>query len=139
MELTWATRKLEIDDHKTLESTLRGLKQTPASYLKAARLIGAGAFENVRHVNIAILSTFSSEFLRPYLVVESGARGMIAKPYLGGFNQLEQQTLDGASLLYEFNPQVVVIALRLEEIAPKLVTPQALVSGANPVRGGDAT
>ena len=66
------------------------------------------------------LATFTIDLLRPYLVVESAARGMQARPYFGPFNQLEQLVLDGASPLYSFNPNIVVLATRLEEIAPDL-------------------
>ena len=105
----------------TLGDILHGLKPTPASYLNAARRIEAETLEGLKPVNVAILSTFTSDLLRPYLVAESAARGMLVTPYFAPFNQLEQQVLDGSSSLYESKPDVVIIATRIEEIAQNLV------------------
>jgi FkbH-like protein len=105
----------------TLGSILYNLKSNPAAYLKAARQIKAHTFEELRAVNIAFLSTFTSEILQPYLVVESAARGLLLNPYFAPFNQVAQQVLDEASFLYESEPEVVVLATRIEEIAPNLV------------------
>lgn len=106
----------------TLGDILRDLKPTPAAYLSAARQIEATAFKELKPVNVAVLSTFTADLLRPYLVVEGAARGLLVSPYFAPFNQLEQQVLDSASPLYESKPDVVVIATRIEEIAPSLVT-----------------
>ena len=97
------------------------LKSTPSAYLNAARQIEAGDFR-LRPVNVAILSTSTVDLLRPYLIVEGARRGMLVRPFFAPFNQLEQQVLDSASLLYESRPDIVVIAMRVEEIAPKLLT-----------------
>ena len=56
-----------------LSEVLRELKPTPSAYLKGARRIEADGFEGLKPVNVAILSTFTAELLRPYLVVESAA------------------------------------------------------------------
>ena len=88
----------------TLAEILRGIKDTPASYLNAAKLIEKGAFEELRSINVAFLSTFTAEFVRPYLVAESAPRGILAKPQFGPFNQIEQQVFDPDSPLYRFRP-----------------------------------
>lgn len=105
----------------TLGDILRKLEPTPAGYLKAARQIESGTFEELKPVNIAFLSTFTSELLRPYLIVEGAARGLLARPYFAPFNQLEQQVLDEASSLYELEPDVVVLASQIEDISPNLI------------------
>lgn len=93
--------------------------------MKFAREISEGLIpapnEKLRPVNITFLSTFTSEILRQYLVVECARRGMLANPYFAPFNQLEQQVLNSASLLYQSQPNIVVLASRLEELAPDLV------------------
>ncbi|MFC1874296.1 HAD-IIIC family phosphatase [Chloroflexota bacterium] len=105
-----------------LIDVLHDLKPTPSAYLKAARQIEAGKFEELRPVSVDILSTFTADLLRPYLIVESACRGLLARPYFAPFNQLEQPVLDGNSSLYQSMPDVVIIATRPEEIAPNLAT-----------------
>jgi len=96
-------------------------KLTPASYLEAARQIQAGALDGLKALRVALLATFTADPLQPYLVVESAVRGLLVKPYLAPFNQVEQQVFDRASGLYAFRPDVIAIATRLEEIAPRLL------------------
>lgn len=105
-----------------LGDLLRDLKVTPAAYLSAARRIEAGTFKGLQPVKVAILSTFTSDILRPYLVVESAARGLLVTPYFAPFNQLEQQVFDGTSPIYQFGPDVVALATRIEEAAPNLIS-----------------
>ncbi len=115
----------------TLGNILHDLKPTPSAYLSTARQIEAGSFEELRPVSVTILSTFTSDLLRPYLVVEGASRGLLVKSYFAPFNQLEQQVLDSASPLYESKPDIVVIATRIEEIAPSLITHFVTLSPAD--------
>jgi FkbH-like protein len=115
-----STERLE-NGAMSLSEILRDLRPTPSAYLDAARRIEREAFEELRPVTVAILSTFTAELLRPYLVVESAARGMLVRPYYAPFNQLEQQVLDDSSDFYESKPNVAIIAARIEEITPDLV------------------
>lgn len=104
-----------------LGDILRKLEPTPASYLKVTRQIEAVSFKELKSVQLAFLSTFTSELLKPYIVVESAVRGILAVPYFAPFNQLEQQVLDRNSPLYKSEPDVVVLAMRIEDIAPNLM------------------
>ena len=110
-----------------LDNILHDLDGTPSSYSRATRLIEEGGFgefggsNELTPVNAAFLATFTIDLVRPFLVVESARRGMLVSPYFAPFNQLEQQVLDTGSQLYQGNPDVVVIAARLEELAPSLV------------------
>jgi len=103
-----------------VSEVLRDLQPTPAGYLKAARELESGPPTGLRPINVAILATFTAEFLRSYLMVESAKRGLEVKLYVAPFNQLEQQILNQKSPLYTFQPDVVVMAARLEEVAPVL-------------------
>lgn len=103
------------------ENMWSNLRPTPSSYVKTAREIGARAIENLLPVNVAFLSTFTSEILSPYLTVECARRGMLANLYFAPFNQLEQQVLDAGGPLYRSKPDIVILATRLEELAPNLV------------------
>ena len=94
------------------------LVPTPAAYLKAARTIDAGEVEGLRPLRIAVLATFTAEFLRPYLTVEGAARGFAFTTWFGPWGQIEEQVLDAASALYAGQPDAVVILARLEDLAP---------------------
>ena len=61
------------------ESFWSALQPTPASYLKMAREINAGRVEGLRAVNVAVLSTFTSEILSPYVTVECARRELDRK------------------------------------------------------------
>lgn len=104
-----------------LDNILRDLDGTPSAYSRASRLIEEGNFDELTALNVAVLSTFNLDLIRPYLIVESAQRGMLINPLFAPFNQLEQQVLEPNSQLYQANPDVVVVAPRLEELAPKLV------------------
>jgi FkbH-like protein len=125
----------------SLEDIIRDLDGTPASYSRISRLIGEGDFEELSPVNVAILSTFTLDLVRPYLVVETARRGMLIDPFFAPFNQLEQQVLDPQSLFYKAEPEVVVIAARLEEWAPSIVehfvsmTPENVESELDRIEG----
>ncbi len=105
----------------TVGEILRELRPTPSDYIRTARQIEASAARELKSLNVAILATFTSDLLQPYLVVESAARGILANSYFAPFNQLEQQALDSESPLYRFRPDVVVVATRLEDVAPNLM------------------
>jgi FkbH-like protein len=107
------------------------LKPTPASYLEAERLIHIAASEYLKPLRVAFLSTFTADVLKPYLTVESARCGLAVEQYFGPWNQLEQQILDKSSNLYDFKPQVVIIAARLEEIAPDLIVNFMRLSAAD--------
>lgn len=112
--------KLPAD--RRAQHVLAGLKPTPAGYLEMARLIENGDSGALRPLNVAILSTFTIEILRPYLLVEMAKRGFLGRLYFGPYSQIESQILDEGSGLYASRPDVVVVATRLEEIAPNLVS-----------------
>jgi predicted enzyme involved in methoxymalonyl-ACP biosynthesis len=84
-------------------------------------MVEGGGVPDLHPVRIAVASSFTVTQLRPYLVVECARRGFLAKVYLAPFNQLEQELLDPNSGLYTFFPDLVMLATRLEELAPDLV------------------
>ena len=90
----------------------------PKDYSRAANLIQRGAFEGLDRLNIAILSSYTSEVIKPFLTVELGKRGFSSEFYFGPFNQFEQEILVRCSRLYSFNPDIFFLDCRLEEIHP---------------------
>src|SRR5207249_239115 len=86
----------------------------PADYHRLAREIEAG--DAGQFQRLAVLSTFTAELLRPFLIVECQRLGCPVRPWFGPFQQLEQMVLDAASRLWQEAPDVLWIALRLEDV-----------------------
>ena len=78
----------------------------PRDYSRVANLIQRGVFEGLDRLNIAILSSYTSEIIKPFLTVELGKRGFSSEFYFGPFNQFEQEIFVRRSRLYSFNPDI---------------------------------
>ncbi len=115
------TDDLEKPLHSDFNVLLSHLDGTPVSYISAARKIETQSFPGLDPLPVGIVSTYTIDLLKPYLIVESARHGFRASPYFSPFNQLEQQLLDPQSSLYQSSPGVIVLALRLEELSPDLV------------------
>jgi FkbH-like protein len=86
----------------------------PAEYLKLARQIESSFDDNA--AKLAVISTFTAELLRPFLTVECQRVGCPTRCWFGPFGQLEQLVLDERSPLWQVQPDVLWIALRLEDV-----------------------
>lgn len=95
--------------------------RTHTEYLARQRELESEERESVDQVRMAFLSTITLEPLAPYLVVELGDRDLSAVPWFGPFGQIEQQCLRDDSEFYRFGPDVIVVWMRLEEIAEDLL------------------
>jgi FkbH-like protein len=73
-----------------------------------------------RPVRIAILSSYVVDPLIPFLDVECRGVGLSPSFYLGGFNQYPQEILSPSSALYSFDPEIVFLALALEDLFPDI-------------------
>lgn len=89
---------------------------TPAAYMALAREIESRPFSGLKVLKTAVLSTFTADLLKPYLIAEGARRGLKLDLYFAPFNQLEQQILNEQSGLYHFNPDVVILAARQEDL-----------------------
>ena len=100
----------------------------PAEYLKRAREIeatwGASA------ATLGVISTFTAELLRPFVIVESEQSGCPVRPWFAPFGQLEQLVLDDDSTLWRQNPDVLWIALRLDDVERHLAHESAAIGPA---------
>ncbi|HTR55133.1 MAG TPA: HAD-IIIC family phosphatase [Kofleriaceae bacterium] len=105
--------------HEPFADPLVAFDGSPASYLKAARSLATTA-ETRKPITVAILASFTADVLSPYLVVEAARRGYALKAVVAPFGQIEQQLFDAASETYREKPQVIVIAIRLEDAARAL-------------------
>jgi len=76
-----------------------------------------------RTVRIALLSSYVLDWLIPYLDAECRKTGLEPEFYVAPFNQYTQQVLNSTSDLYQFKPEVVFLALGLEDLCPEAVAP----------------
>lgn len=71
-------------------------------------------------IRIAILRNVTLEPIRPYIQVKCFEAGLKPVLMFGGFNTAPQEARDPASELYKFKPDIVVLALRLNALAPEM-------------------
>lgn len=88
---------------------------TPGAYLSLARKLKEDAGGR-RPLRLSLLSSNSFSFLEPYIVVECARRGMAATPDCGAFGQIEQELLEAAPSTISGDTDVIVIALRIEDV-----------------------
>jgi FkbH-like protein len=90
-----------------------------ANYLLAS-------YERLRqHVSLtpcrlAMLRSFTVEPLVPLLQAAACAHGIALEVHVGAFNTYMQDILDTASALYDFAPDVVLLAVQTRDIVPEL-------------------
>jgi FkbH-like protein len=84
------------------------------AYRERAKL-GAGVGDTAR---IALLSSYVAEPLAMFLDVECRRAGLNPSIYVGAFNQYAQEILSPSSELYASDPEVVFLAVGLEDIFP---------------------
>jgi FkbH-like protein len=77
--------------------------------------------KNCKQLKLAILSSFTMLDLKPIMRVEAFERNFYTEIYSSGYNQYTQDILDKKSGLYQFKPDIVILALRLEEFYPEVI------------------
>jgi FkbH-like protein len=107
-------------DRQLLEKC-RKARGNVAATIALAREIEAEGAANLTSLRVAVLSTFTSEPLQPFMVVEGAIRGFALRLLAMPFNQLELQAFKSDSDLYASRADVIVIASRLEDTAPALI------------------
>ena len=73
---------------------------------------------SLRAVRVALLSSFSIEFLHDHLIAWGLANGLAVELYQAGFGQYRQEILDARSGLYRFAPDVTILAVEGEDWVP---------------------
>ena len=71
-------------------------------------------------VRVALLSSFSIEFVHDALIAFGFLEGLRVELYQAGFGQFRQEILNRDSGLYAFAPHAVVLALEGKDLAPDL-------------------
>ena len=92
-----------------------GVLSSP-EYHRLARALSANPDEQLSRIRVAMLASFTATFLKPFLVVEAARRQFAAAVHFGSFGQFEQEIMDGASELWSFAPDALVIAMRPEDV-----------------------
>ncbi|MCI0621610.1 MAG: HAD-IIIC family phosphatase [Acidobacteria bacterium] len=76
---------------------------------------------DLRRARVALLGSFTLDPLVPVLKAHALASRIVATVHVGGFNAWQQEGLAEASRLYEFKPDVIILALRAEDLVLSLV------------------
>ncbi len=69
-------------------------------------------------LRVAFLSSYSFEFVEPRLLVEGARSGLLLRTYYGPFGHFEQELAGLDSGLAGFDPELLVLAMRLEDVDP---------------------
>ena len=99
---------------------LEGLSPAPSAYHAAVRRLRSEAVPHLRPLRVAIAASFRAEPLANYLIVEGARRGFLLDPWFTPYGQFELQCSTPESALFAGRPDIVVIATRMEDLAPTL-------------------
>ena len=71
-------------------------------------------------VRIALLSSYVLDQLIPYLDFECRKVSLVPEFYLAPYNQYTQMVLNPTSAFYQFKPEIVFLALAIEDLFPEI-------------------
>jgi len=91
---------------------------TPAEVLREARSIERELPSTTPR--LGIVASFTSDLVHPYLIYEAHRAGWPLLPWHGPFGQFEQVIMQ-ESPLWAHAPEAIWIAMRLQDVEPKLV------------------
>jgi FkbH-like protein len=74
----------------------------------------------LRPLKVALLSSFSIEFMKQPLIAWGFLNGLDIELYLAGFAQFQQEIRDPSSGLYVFSPEVVILAAEGQDWLPEV-------------------
>ncbi|MFT7774328.1 HAD-IIIC family phosphatase [Roseateles sp.] len=94
---------------------------------------GLGADGGLKPLKVALLSSFSIEFIHDALVAQGFANGLRIEIYQPGFGQVRQEVLNPASGLYAFAPDLTILAVEGEDWLPELYGDFMSIDPASPV------
>ena len=115
----------------TLAAALSG-ELSGADYHRLAREVTAAGAALGQPLNLSLLGTWTMDFMRPFLIVEGARRSFQLTSYFGPFGQVEQQIADPGSPLHARTTDVLVLAMRPDDVAPEtLIRPFAASKPAN--------
>jgi FkbH-like protein len=89
----------------------------PAQYFGLSRQVDEHR-DALQPVRLVFLATYTTDLLRSFLKVEGARHGFWIDPHHGAFGQLEQAILDEEWRSEQEGPEVLVLAVRPEDLAP---------------------
>jgi FkbH-like protein len=89
-------------------------------YLKHVKGVEAASDER-RLLKVAILRSYTLEQIEPVLRLRFLLDGFQPEFWIGGFDQYHQEVLDPNSGLHAFQPDLVLMMLRIEEVMPEFL------------------
>jgi FkbH-like protein len=72
-------------------------------------------------VKVGLLGSFTNDPLVPFVVAYGAGSGVLVRAQASGGDSWTQDVLDRASALRQFSPDVIVVALEIEDLADRLV------------------
>lgn len=115
---------VQVENWSLVRQGLRSLWEAEATPATANYIISFG--DRLReHVSlspcrVAFLRSFTIEPVTPLLRAASLIKGLDLEVQIGGFNTYAQDMLDSKSQLYQFSPNVAVLAVQTRDVAPEL-------------------
>ena len=100
----------EIDEQPTILNIARTLQRLQPRQTDLTRLT----------LKVACVGSFTFDPLLPALQLQGIRAGIAIEPYVSPFGQFEQALIDPTSGLASFEPDVVLLALRLQDVCPAL-------------------
>ncbi len=93
-----------------------------SDYLKGLRdMEGSPELSSNKPLRIAVLRSYTSEMVEPVLKLRLLIEGWSPEFFFGGYNGYVQEILDPASPLYGFNPDIILLMVRMEELVPEFI------------------
>ena len=101
----------------------RGTELRTADYLRLARELPRLEQEGgLRKLRVALLSSFSMQFVDPFIAVHGLQARLAIRSYFGPFNQFEQELANPNAGLWTAEPDLLVILMRPEDIDADIYT-----------------
>src|SRR5262249_21154301 len=85
----------------------------------------------LRPVKVALLASYTDDFVVPLLKTELVLSNLVCKIYKPGFNQFRQELLDRTSGLYQFDPDVTIVAFTLDDVVPHALSRFSVLSDSH--------
>lgn len=114
-------------DQSISTQSLRGL----ADYIQLYRKLIQDPPRMDRTLRIAVLSSFTLSGIKETIYLKCLEAGIQADLYVGGYNQIAQETHDPKSGLYAFDPSLVIIFLDTRSILGELYLNPYSISAAD--------
>ncbi len=120
IEAQLAESATRADGYRQLKELLIA-EPTLRNYQFANRLLETFPLPDARTTRVAVLTSWTADFLVPLLKAELLLSDVDAAVYKPHFNQFRQEILNPSSGLYQFRPDVTIVAFNIEDVFPEAV------------------